>query len=74
MDSLSHGSTWLVTTASTLGPLIALLIGFVGTDCLLRWQLAQKHHRTPSKGAEGNGTDARGGQSVGFFSRRSPDR
>jgi hypothetical protein len=52
MDSLSHGSTWLITTTSALGPLIALLIGFAGTDRLLRWQLAQKHHRTPSKGAE----------------------
>jgi hypothetical protein len=54
MDNLSHSSTWLITTASALGPLIALLIGFAGTDRLLRWQLAQKHHRTPSKSAEGS--------------------
>jgi hypothetical protein len=54
MDSLSHGSTWLITTAPALGPLIALLIGFAGTDWFLRWQLAQKHHRIPSKGAEGS--------------------
>jgi hypothetical protein len=53
MDGLSHGSTWLMTTASALGPLIALLIGFAGADRLLRWQLAQKH-RTPSEGAEGS--------------------
>ena len=54
MDSLTHDSTWLITTASALGPLIALLIGFAGTDRLLRWQLAKKHHRAPSKGTEGS--------------------
>jgi hypothetical protein len=69
------GSTWLITTASALGPLIALSIGFAGTDRLLRWQLAQKHHRTPTKGAEGSErTDATGGQSVGFFTYKWPDR
>lgn len=52
MDSLSQGSTWVITTASALGPLIALLIGFAGTDRLLRWRLAQKQHGTPSKGTE----------------------
>ena len=52
MNSLWTGSTWLLTTAAALSPLIALLIWFAGTDRLLRWQLAQKHHRTPSKGAE----------------------
>jgi hypothetical protein len=30
MASLSIGSTWLVTAANTLGPLVALLIGFTG--------------------------------------------
>ena len=55
MDSLSHGSTWLITTASALGPLIALLIGFAGTDRLLRWQLAEKRDRASLKGAESSG-------------------
>jgi hypothetical protein len=40
MNSLWTGSTWLLTTAAALSPLIALLIGFAGTDRLLRRQLA----------------------------------
>ena len=36
MNSLWIGSTWLITTAAALSPLIALLIGFAGTDWLLR--------------------------------------
>jgi hypothetical protein len=47
MNSLWTGSTWLLTTAAALSPLIALLIGFAGTDRLLRWQLAEK--RDPTK-------------------------
>jgi hypothetical protein len=38
MNSFWTGSTCLITTASALSPLIALLIGFAGTDRLLRWQ------------------------------------
>ena len=47
MDSLSTGSTWLITTASALSPLIALLIGFAGTDWLLRWQLGGERESCP---------------------------
>jgi hypothetical protein len=46
MNSLWTGSTWLLTTAAALSPLIALLIGFAGTDQLLRWQLAEKRDPT----------------------------
>ena len=53
MNSLWTGSTWLLTTAAALSPLIALLIGFAGTDRLLRWQLAEKRDRASLKGAEG---------------------
>jgi hypothetical protein len=54
MNSLWTGSTWLLTTAAALSPLIALLIGFAGTDRLLRWQLAEKRDHTSLKGAEGS--------------------
>jgi len=62
MNSLWTGSTWLLTTAAALSPLIALLIGFAGTDRLLRWQLAEKRDRASLKGAEGSrrsGADGR---------------
>jgi hypothetical protein len=52
MDSLSIGSTWLVVAANTLGPLVALLIGFIGTDRFLRRQFAEKRGRAPLEGAE----------------------
>ena len=56
MNSLWTGSNWLLTTAAALSPLIALLIGFAGTDRLLRWQLAEKRDRGASlKGAESSG-------------------
>jgi hypothetical protein len=51
MNSLCTGSTWLITTASTLSPLIALFIGFAGTDWLLRWQVAET--RDPHSGEGG---------------------
>jgi hypothetical protein len=39
MDSLLIDSTpsWLITATTALGPLIALLIGFVTADRWLRW-------------------------------------
>jgi len=55
MNSLWTGSTWLPTTVAALSPLIALLIGFAGTDRLLRWQLAEKRDHTSLKDAEGSG-------------------
>ena len=44
MDSLATGSiqSWLIMAASALGPLTALLVGFTGTDRLLRWCLREK--------------------------------
>jgi hypothetical protein len=48
MDRLWIASTWLLTTASALSPLIALLIGFAGTDRLLRWQSAGNAVASPT--------------------------
>jgi hypothetical protein len=44
MDNLLTGwlQSWLITAAATLGPLIALLIGFLGADWWLRQQLKAK--------------------------------
>jgi ABC-type uncharacterized transport system permease subunit len=43
MESLITGSTWLsMMAAAVVGPFVALLIGFVGTDRLLRWQRAER--------------------------------
>jgi hypothetical protein len=49
MESLITGSAWLsMTAAAVVGPFVALLIGFVGTDRFLRWQLAEKRGRAPA--------------------------
>jgi hypothetical protein len=48
MESLIAGSAWLSMTGAVVGPLVALLIGFVGTDRFLRWQLAEKRGRAPA--------------------------
>jgi hypothetical protein len=42
MESLITGSTWLSVTGAVVGPFMALLIGFVGTNRLLWWQLAAR--------------------------------
>jgi hypothetical protein len=34
----------LIHAATALGPLVALLVGFAGTDWWLRWQLNEKYH------------------------------
>jgi hypothetical protein len=52
MESPITGSTWLSMAAAGVGPFTALLIGFVGTDRLLRWQLAEKRGRATLEGAE----------------------
>lgn len=70
MNSLSVGSTWLIATASALSPLIALLVGFAATDRLLRWQLAEKRDRAPSKGAGANGYSGRGAPAPGASAER----
>jgi len=36
---------------AALSPLIALLVGFIGTDRWLRWQLGKKRDHTPLEGA-----------------------
>ena len=49
MESLITGSAWLsMTAAAVVGPFVALLIGFVGTDRLLRWQLAERTRAHPA--------------------------
>jgi hypothetical protein len=48
MEGLITGSAWLsMTAAAVVGPFVALLIGFVGTDRFLRWQLAEKRGPRP---------------------------
>jgi ABC-type uncharacterized transport system permease subunit len=48
MESLITGSAWLsMTAAAVVGPLVALLIGFTGTDRFLRRQFAEKRGRAP---------------------------
>jgi hypothetical protein len=34
--------SWLGVAAATLAPLIALLVGFVGTDRWLRWKFCER--------------------------------
>ena len=48
MGSLITGSTWLSMAAAGVGPFTALLIGFVGADRLLRWQLAERTRAHPA--------------------------
>jgi hypothetical protein len=48
MEGLITGSTWLSMTGAVVGPFTALLIGFVGTDRLLRWQLAERARAHPA--------------------------
>jgi hypothetical protein len=53
MNSVCAGSTWLITTASTLSPLIALFIGFAGTDWLrFGGRSPRDTTRTPAKDDE----------------------
>jgi hypothetical protein len=57
MDSFFTGSvhSWLAVAAETLGPLIALIVGFEGADWLLqRRQLGQTGAHAPLEGTEGN--------------------
>jgi len=49
MGSLITGSTWLSMTGAVVGPFMALLIGFFGTDRLLRPQLAERTRAHPSE-------------------------
>jgi hypothetical protein len=56
MDSLPIGSaqSWLAVAVTTLGPLVALIVGFEGADWLLqRRQLGRTGAHAPLEGAEG---------------------
>jgi hypothetical protein len=57
MGSLPMGSvpSWLAVAAETLGPLIALIVGFEGADWFLRRRLGEAGEHAPLKGAEGTG-------------------
>ena len=54
MDSFFTGSvqSWLAVVVATLGPLVALIVGFEGADWLLRWRHSvgralTRHWRAP---------------------------
>jgi hypothetical protein len=51
MDSLPIGSaqSWLDMAATTLGPLIALIVGFEGADWVLRRRLGEPCERAPPR-------------------------
>jgi hypothetical protein len=55
MDSLPTAliPCWLSVAATALGPLTALLVGFVGTDWLLHSRLAGKRLQTAAQSDEG---------------------
>ena len=55
MHSYLTGSmqSWFIVVTTALGPLIALLIGFVGADRWLRWQLSEKCHHTSTRATKG---------------------
>ena len=54
MDSLPIGSvqSWLAVAAETLGPLIALIVGFEGADWFLRRRLRKVCDHAPLEGVE----------------------
>jgi hypothetical protein len=55
MEVLPTGSvqSWLAVAVTTLGPLIALMVGFEGADWFLRRRLGEVCERAPVEGAEG---------------------
>jgi hypothetical protein len=55
MDILPIGSvqSWLAVVGTTLSPLIALIVGFAGTDWWFRWQISERCENAPLEGAEG---------------------
>jgi hypothetical protein len=55
MDILVTGSNLLITVASALSPMIALLVGFAGTQLLLQWQHGEKSGHISLESAEGGG-------------------
>jgi hypothetical protein len=57
MGSLFTGSvqSWPAVALTTLGPLIALIVGFEGADWFLRRQLGEVCDHAPLESTEGNG-------------------
>jgi hypothetical protein len=57
MEVLPTGSvpSWLAVVVATLGPLIALIVGFEGADWFLRRRLRGVCDHAPLESAEGNG-------------------
>jgi hypothetical protein len=57
MEVLPTGSvqSWLAVALTTLGPLIALMVGFEGADWFLRRRLREVCDHAPLESAEGNG-------------------
>lgn len=56
MNNLTIGSIqcWIAMAADGFGPLAALVLGFVGTDRLLRRQLCGKGGHVSVEGTEGD--------------------
>jgi hypothetical protein len=54
MDSLPVGSvqSWLAVATATVSPVIALMVGFAGTDWLIRRQLGEMCDHAPLEGGE----------------------
>jgi hypothetical protein len=54
MDSFFSGSvqSWLAVAVTTLGPLIALMVGFEGADWFLRRRLGQECDQAPLEGTD----------------------
>ena len=54
MDSLPIGSvqSWLAVVVATLGPLVALMVGFEAADWFLRRQLREMCDYAPLEGVE----------------------
>ena len=57
MEVLPTGSvqSWLAVALTTLGPLIALMVGFEGADWFLRRRLREVCDHAPLEGVECNG-------------------
>jgi hypothetical protein len=57
MENLVTGSvqSWLAVAATTLGPLIALIVGFEGADWFLRPRLSEPCEHVSLREAEGSG-------------------
>jgi hypothetical protein len=55
MDSFFSGSvqSWLAVAVTTLGPLIALMVGFEGADWFIRRQFGEMYESAPVEAAEG---------------------